>query len=206
MKIVLASTSPRRIELLSHLGLEVEVLPPVADETPRKKEKPKALVSRLSRAKAESALAQLGTRLESGVVIAADTIVVAPGGKKILNKPHSRNEAIQMLRALSGKQHQVLTGYCLAPFGHHGAKTKPAKVKVVSSRVKMRKLSTAEIERYVDSGEPMDKAGSYAAQGKGMALIESIDGSYANVVGLPVCQLLLDLKAMTGVELFDWSR
>lgn len=206
MKIVLASTSPRRIELLSQLGLEIEVLPPTVDETPGRGEKPAALVSRLAEAKAESTLSQLLARVDRGVVIAADTIVVAPGGKKILNKPRNRAEAVRMLTSLAGKQHEVLTSYCIKAFGKKLPAGKRSMVRVISTQVRMRKLTALEIRRYVDTGEPMDKAGAYGAQGKGMALIESIEGSYMNVVGLPVCQLLVDLRALVGVELFSWTR
>lgn len=179
---------------MKQVGLRFEVRSPNADETPRRGESPRALVSRLSRAKAESVARNLsGSRRR--IVIAADTIVVAPGGKLILGKPSSAAEARRMLALLSGKWHSVLTGYRLQPVNFDG---KPIQ-RVIISKVKMRKLSASEIATYVASGEPMDKAGSYAAQGFGMALIESLEGSYTNVVGLPMCQLLIDLEKSFGV-------
>jgi septum formation protein len=186
-KIILASTSPRRIELLKQLGISFEVISPNADETPKKNETPSALVSRLALDKARS------IRSKSAIIIAADTIVVDPSGKKILGKPRSKPEAEKMLRMLQAATHTVLTGYCLLEGSH-------SRVKVVRSRVKMRALSARQIRAYVATGEPMDKAGSYAAQGRGMALIEKINGSYANVVGLPICQVVQDLGEHFGVQ------
>jgi len=204
-RIVLASTSPRRIELLQGLGLKPVVRAPDADETPRKGESPRALVSRLARAKAASVADGLGDS-EASLVIAADTIVVAPGGKKILGKPRDVAEARSMLRSLAGHTHTVLTGYCIHPVGIRGTAGARPLVRVITSKVTMRKLSAADIAAYVATGEPMDKAGSYAAQGIGMALIESIRGSYANVVGLPVAQLLSDLEDRFRLELLSWKR
>lgn len=207
-RIVLASTSPRRIELLQGLGLKPLVRSPDADETPGRGESPRALVSRLARAKAASVAHGLeGPGLgEPSLVIAADTIVVAPGGKKILGKPRDAAEARAMLRSLAGHTHTVLTGYCIHPVGVPGPAGARPLVRVITSKVTMRKLSVADIAAYVATGEPMDKAGSYAAQGIGMALIESIRGSYANVVGLPVAQLLSDLEDRFRLELLSWKR
>jgi septum formation protein len=195
MRIILASTSPRRIELMKQVGLLCEVISPDADETPHRGEKPAALVARLARAKAQS-VAQ--TVEGDSIIVAADTIVVDPSGKKILGKPQSERDAVKMLSMLAGRKHTVLTGYCLWETGTNAY----VKVRVVKSNVKMRKLSRAQILAYVASGEPMDKAGSYAAQGLGMALIEKISGSYANVVGLPVSQLWLDLETHFGLKAF----
>jgi septum formation protein len=194
-RIVLASTSPRRIELLKQVGLRFETHSPKTDETPKKKEKPTTLVARLALSKAQSATHSLKASKGATLIIAADTIVVDPSGKQILGKPRSRNEACSMLRKLQGATHTVFTGYCILEtdtnesegFAH-------SHVRVVKSRVTMRALSAVQIRTYVASGEPMDKAGSYAAQGLGMALIEKIDGSYANVVGLPISQLVQDLE------------
>lgn len=204
-RIVLASTSPRRIELLQGLGLKPLVRSPDADETPRRGESPRALVSRLALAKAVSVADGLDD-FELSLVVAADTIVVAPGGKRILGKPRGVAEARAMLKSLAGHTHTVLTGYCIHPVGFEGMSVNRPLVRVVTSRVTMRKLSTADIAAYVATGEPMDKAGSYAAQGIGMALIESIRGSYANVVGLPVAQLLSDLEDRFRLELLSWKR
>jgi septum formation protein len=193
MRIVLASTSPRRIELMKQLGFRFKVVPPKTDEALRKGESPRAMVARLAEEKAE-----VVAEGRDALVIAADTTVVSPDGKRILGKPVSRSDAERMLRGLSGRVHTVLTAYCITLGG-------TSLVRVVRSRVKMRKLSAVEVRRYVASGEPMDKAGSYAAQGLGMALIEEIRGSYTNVVGLPMAQLVSDLERF-GIELFRWKR
>ena len=209
--IILASTSPRRIDLLTQAGLAPKVVAPDADETMLPRESPRAMVARLAREKAEAVAARLlagavpGHKRGPTLIIAADTTVVAPDGKKVLGKPRDARDARRMLGLLSGRAHTVFTGYCvleLQPARGRGPYRSHMLVRVVSSRVRMRKLSRKDIEAYVLTGEPMDKAGSYAAQGIGMALIEGINGSYANVVGLPVCQLLQDLESRFGVALF----
>ena len=195
LPIVLASTSPRRIELMKQVGLQFETHSPRTDETPKKNEKPSALVARLALQKAQSAVHLADKKRGPALIIAADTIVVEPTGKKILNKPRSRAEAAKMLKCLQGVTHTVLTGYCILetdPDEREGFSH--SHVRVVRSRVTMRKLSPAQIRTYIATGEPMDKAGAYAAQGIGMALIEKIDGSYANVVGLPISQVVQDLQ------------
>lgn len=196
-QLILASTSPRRIELMKQVGLTFQVRSPDADETPARGESPRTLVIRLAREKAFS----VGRKCKSSktLIIAADTIVVASGGREILGKPKTQAEARRMLKKLSGKWHTVLTGYCILPLGIRGMSA-PSVTRVISSSVKIRKLSNQEISGYVATGEPMDKAGSYAAQGIGMALVESIRGSYTNVVGLPMCQLLSDLKRSFGLS------
>lgn len=197
-RIILASTSPRRIELLTQLGLAPKVIAPHTDETVLPGEKPRALVRRLAQAKALSVTgrAEFKGKLPSDtVVLAADTIVVLGG--RILNKPGNAREARSMLKSLSGRRHEVLTGYCLI------SNSKQV-VRVVSSKVRIARLSKHAIASYVATGEPMDKAGAYAAQGMGMGLIEGISGSYANVVGLPVAQVIQDLSQSFGFELFKW--
>lgn len=201
--LILASTSPRRIDLLKQVGLSIEIKAPDADETEKPREKPEKLVQRLSFAKAESMQAWASEKFEKSLIIAADTIVVAPGGAKILGKPRDVQHARTMLRSLSGKTHLVLTGYCLLLVSRTGKSRKL--VRVVRSKVKIRSLSTRVIEKYVQTGEPMDKAGSYAAQGMGMALIEGIQGSYTNVVGLPISQVIQDIEKMLGISLFAWN-
>jgi septum formation protein len=208
-QIVLASTSPRRIELLTRAGLAPKVVAPGSDEEMLPRESPRAMVARLARDKAEAvavkvlagvASAAAGDGKDGWIILAADTTVVAPDGKTVLGKPVNEADARKMLGKLSGKAHTVLTGYCilrLAPAkGHFKSHVL---VRVVKSRVKMRRLSREDIARYVRTGEPMDKAGSYGAQGIGMALIESIGGSYSNVVGLPIAQVLMDLESRFGV-------
>lgn len=196
--IILASTSPRRIELLAQTGLNFQIVPPGIDETVRRGESPRAMVARLAREKAEAvASRQAGTA--PTLVIAADTTVVAPDGRTILGKPRDSSEARRMLSLLAGRTHVVLTGYCIWP---QGRRMSQPLLRVVRSRVGIRALSRPDINAYIRTGEPMDKAGSYAAQGIGMALIQSIQGSYTNVVGLPMCQLLLDLERSFGLALF----
>jgi len=205
--VVLASTSPRRINLLKQIGLEIEVQAPGVDEDSLPGEKPIALVSRLAREKAASVAK--GINSTPSYVIAADTIVVAPDGKTILGKPSSTAHAQKMLKMLAGKTHTVFTGYCIYPVINPKKLSKVKKhqplVRTVRSRVTMRTLSSKDISLYVQSGEPLDKAGSYAAQGMGMALIERIHGSYTNVVGLPLCQLAKDLEETFGFTLFKWN-
>jgi septum formation protein len=194
-RLILASSSPRRIELLRQVGFAPIVAAPNADETPKRGEAPRELVQRLAKEKARSIACGLAGA-EDWIVIAADTIVVAPGGKRILGKPLDVSDARKMLKSLAGRTHVVFTGYCVLS-------AKKTVVRVVKSNVTMRAMSAADIAAYVDSGEPMDKAGSYAAQGIGMALIEKLSGSYTNVVGLPMAQLLKDLERNFDVTLFQ---
>lgn len=204
LPIILASTSPRRIDLLRQAGFEPQVIAPDADETPIRGEAPRTLVSRLSREKAGSVMAEALEHRVSALIVAADTIVVAPDGRRILGKPRNREDARKMLASLQGREHTVLTGYTIILAN----RLLPARTKsrVVVSKVRMRKLTTLDIGAYVATGEPMDKAGSYAAQGIGMCLIESIRGSYTNVVGLPMAQLLADLEKHFAVPLFSGER
>jgi septum formation protein len=199
MKLILASTSPRRSDLLRQAGLEFRVVAPDADESVRKNETPRALVKRLAQDKARSVERKLSR--ENCLIIAADTIVVSPSGKKILGKPKDPADARRMLAGLQGKTHTVYTGYCLVVRG-----SKKTFCRVVASRVKLRKLKSSAIEKYVATREPLDKAGSYAAQGIGSAFIDEIRGSYTNVVGLPLSQLLNDLESQFSVTNFSWLK
>jgi septum formation protein len=184
------------------VGITAKVIKPDVDESVWKGEKPDALVRRLSLSKAR----QVADTLRGGkpaLVIAADTIVVAPGGREILGKPSSVLEARQMVRKLAGKKHVVYTGFCVISVGYGRERTR---LKIIKSTVRMRALNDDEIRKYVATGEPMDKAGSYAAQGIGMGLIEAIDGSYTNVVGLPMAQLLNVLEKYFGMKIFSWLK
>lgn len=196
-KIILASTSPRRKELLSQLGLQFECFSPEVDETPIGGESPLKMVLRLAHLKAQAVFLEQDLP-KNIIVIAADTTVVSPRGKN-LGKPQNANEARSMLRLLAGKTHTVLTAYCLM-----GTKRnqRVSHLGYTRSRVKMRSVSAHWIKNYVATEEPMDKAGSYAAQGIGMSLIESISGSYTGVVGLPICQVTRDLEKKFGVVLW----
>lgn len=194
--IVLASASPRRVELLKSLGLEFYVRKPEVDETVKPREKALAMVKRLSDLKAETVVSELLREVGMGLVIAADTTVVSPKGE-ILGKPVDAADSYRMIASLAGKVHKVLTGYTIIL----GAREmKPKKwSRVVSTSVKFRKLSKQQIQQYVDTGEGLDKAGAYAIQGRGSSLILSVSGSYTNVVGLPIAELSEDLRAKFGL-------
>ncbi len=187
--LVLASGSPRRIELLRAIGLNPQVFKPDVDETPVRGESARAMVRRLARLKAKVTSAGFA----ESIVLAADTTVVGTDGKRILGKPESAADALRMLRQLRGKSHTVLTGYCLA----QGTKVFS---RVVASRVVMRDVKLSVLEAYVATGEPLDKAGAYGIQGLGGLLVESIRGSYTNIVGLPVSHVVADLETHFGIR------
>ena len=197
MKIYLASTSPRRRSLMAQVGFDFEVVSPEVDEIERAGESPRAMVRRFAFEKSEAAFSRLPASVE-GVLIAADTTVVSPDGKRVLNKPTSEKEAERILRTISGKNHIVLTAYSILAF--RGGKVTKRHAAVVKTSVKMRKITPAVAREYIASGEPMDKAGAYGAQGIGMCLIESIRGSYANVIGLPMAELVIDLEKKFGLK------
>lgn len=173
--LFLASTSPRRRELLQQIGLAFSVLKVDVDESLREGERPADYVVRLAREKAEAGLAQV----DGGVVVAADTTVVI--GDEVLGKPASEVEAFAMWQRLSGRMHQVLTGVAVGDARHIDAV-------MVSTQVHFRTISQAEMEAYWRSGEPRDKAGGYAIQGLGAIFVDAIEGSYSNVVGLPLSE------------------
>ena len=188
MKVILASQSPRRRELLGlfHFPFEVQVAD--IDETMNPGLPPYDEVCRVSRNKAMAVAAGQGD-----VVIAADTIVVVDG--KILGKPQSEDHARQMLRSLSGRDHQVMTGVTVV-------RGKQCLTCGEVTYVTFRPMTDAEIDAYVASGEPMDKAGAYGIQGGAALFCEKLHGDYYNVMGLPVCRLGLMLNAIAP-ELFD---
>lgn len=173
--VYLASASPRRRELLAQLGVDCRVVPASLDESRKPGESPARYVRRLAREKAAASRLALGDVPEP--VIGADTAVVIDD--RILGKPKDRDDAESMLLALSGRCHQVITGVALlGPDGSADALSR--------SRVRFRELSPAEARAYWDTGEPADKAGAYAIQGLGAVFVESIQGSYSGVVGLPL--------------------
>ena len=178
MEIILASQSPRRKELLERMGIRTfTVMDSGVDEHEEELLPPEELVCRLSERKAE-AVAQ---RAPAGaVVIAADTVVSLDGA--ILGKPADKLEAFRMLSTLSGVRHQVYTGVTVMRDGEK-------QIEHETTDVTFRELSEEEIERYLATGEPMDKAGAYGIQGYGALLVERIEGDYYNVMGLPVCRL-----------------
>lgn len=171
----MASQSPRRLELLQHLDLQVQVEPPYLEEIPLSGEAPEAYVLRMARMKAEN----IAQRFPQGLILSADTAVVL--GEKIFGKPADAHEAEAMLVQLSGKVHQVLTGVVLFSPAQAWLQTG-----VAETLVKMCRLSLTEIRHYIATGEPLDKAGAYAIQGAGGRLIDAIYGSYTNVIGLPL--------------------
>ncbi|MBI5569197.1 MAG: septum formation inhibitor Maf [Desulfomonile tiedjei] len=191
--LILASSSPRRRELLGLLGISFRVVPSSIDETLVDGEAPEAHVQRLARAKAHDVARQV----PGFWVIGADTVVVL--GDRILGKPLDRDDARTMLSLLADQTHRVYTGYALA----HPCFPEKERVRSVCSEVTMRHLSAEEIDGYVDSGEPMGKAGAYAIQGIGAAIVSTVAGSYTNVVGLPLCEVAADLQAL---GIFDFLR
>jgi len=175
MQLVLASASPRRAELLKTAGFTFEVRPADVDETPRPAEPAATYVLRVARDKALAAAERVNGN--DAWILAADTVVVVSG--RILGKPTGPAEARRMLSMLSGVVHEVLTAVVVR---HAGSETS----EVVSTRVHFTALSAAEIDWYVESGEPDGKAGAYAIQGLGSRFVDWIEGSWSNVVGLPV--------------------
>lgn len=198
-RIVLASSSPRRKELVASLDLSlpVYILSTDSDETVQEGWSPRETVETLSLRKAQAALNLLRhnpahNSTPGDLIIAADTIVTIDGD--ILGKPASDNEAANMLRRLSGRVHDVYTGVvCLS------VRSGKTNIQHKRTSVRMRVLSDKRIERYVATGEPRDKAGAYGIQGLGGALVEGIEGCYFNVVGLPLA-LLSDMLAEYGIE------
>ena len=198
-RVVLASASPRRRELLAALGLPFAVRPVDLDETPRPGEAPRDYVSRLAAEKA-AADARPGE-----LVLAADTVVVleeAGGEPQLLGKPGGPEEAEAMLARLAGREHVVFTGVALlaAADGVGGPRRAAA---VEESRVRLAPLGPAEIAWYVATGEPLDKAGAYAIQGIGALFVEAVEGNYTNVVGLPL-PAVYRLFAELGHDLRDY--
>ncbi len=182
MALILASASPRRRELLGYYPLDITVMKPFADETPPAGLPPFRCAEEIARRKADAVTATAGDMVP---VLAADTIVVING--EILGKPIHESDARRMLRKLSGRTHAVITGVALF---YKGTK----QVFSVSTEVDFKVLTEKEIDDYVKSGEPSDKAGAYAIQGIGGFMITAIRGSYSNVVGLPVAEVVAALQ------------
>lgn len=188
MKIVLASASPRRYELLNTVGLtDFLVCPALGEEIIDLSLAPHEIVMSLASQKAR----EVATFHRDGLVIAADTVVAI--GDKVLGKPKNADDAREMLTMLSGNSHEVYTGICVIKDGREICQFE-------QTSVYFRKLSTREILAYIETGEPMDKAGSYGIQGRGAIFVEKIIGDYFNVMGLPLCRLGTIL-AKLGVDL-----
>ena len=183
MKLILASQSPRRRELLARRGLEFSVFAADVDETMQPGRPPAAEVARLSADKAAAAAAWAG---DEAVVVAADTVVVLDG--RVLGKPRDPDDAVRMLTALSGRVHQVMTGVTVRRAG-------AVQTDTVVTDVQFRTLSAAEIRAYAATGEPLDKAGAYGIQGLAAVFVDRLDGDYYNVVGLPLCRLCRMLRS-----------
>lgn len=196
-KIILASASPRRRELLHQIGLETEVLPSRIEEKPTASQ-PEEVVEELSRQKC---LDVAGRVQENGVVLGADTVVALDG--KIMGKPGSAGQAAEMLKSLQGRSHQVFTGVTLAEV----RKGRIVRQETFSERTEvfLFPMTEEEIEAYILSGEPFDKAGAYGIQGSFARHVESIEGDYNNVVGLPVAAVYQRLKKWQP-ELTDMSE
>lgn len=187
--IVLASGSPRRQQYLQDMGLEFTVHTGSVDEQPGAGEKPEDFVVRMAAEKA----AEVSVRYPEAWVISGDTVVCLD--KKILGKPAGIKEAVALLMALSGREHRVITGFCVT----HGSRGEKI-VESVTTYVRFIPYSEQIARAYAATGEGLDKAGAYGIQGIGGCLVESIDGSYSNVVGLPLSQLLRVLLAHDVIE------
>ncbi len=190
--LYLASASPRRRELLAQIGVQCRVLPVDLDESPAPGEAPEAYVRRVALDKARAALMLLA-RVDGSLILAADTAVVV--GTRVLGKPRDAGDAAAMLRRLAGREHRVLSGVALIGPG-------PVERSAVSeSRVRMRPIAEAEIAAYWATGEPVDKAGGYAIQGRAAVFVEALSGSYSGVMGLPLFETAALLAAAGLVPL-----
>lgn len=206
-QIILASQSPRRKELLEQIGLEFEICPAKGEEVITKTI-PEEVVMELSKQKAEEVAAMVSsfgaehkdiTTPSDIMVIGADTVVAYDG--KILGKPADEADAKRMLTMLSGNTHSVFTGVTLVLIDKSGRAGEL--VFYEKTDVKMHEMTEKEIQRYIATGEPMDKAGSYGIQGKCAIYIEKIDGDYNNVVGLPITRIYQELKKI-GIDIYLW--
>lgn len=182
MKLILASSSPRRAEILRNAGIEFEVRPARLEESPAPGEPPEGMVARLAEQKALAVAQQLARNAGECIVLGADTAVVAD--HEMFGKPDSANSARSMLQVLSGRTHRVLTGICLV---RTPDMTKRAAIE--TTIVTFAPMTREEIEDYIRSGEPLDKAGGYAIQGRAGRYITRIEGCHLNVVGLPLARL-----------------
>ena len=191
--IVLASASPRRRELLSQVGISFQVVPSNADESLLTDETPDAHVVRLS---CDKAMEVANRPQQHGRwFIGSDTVVVRD--QDILGKPVDATEAALMLSSLSGRSHRVISGYAV-----HDRQTGRTISAAVTTKVFFKDLTSQEIEGYIATREPFDKAGSYAIQGIGSFMVPGIEGSYTNVVGIPLCEVIAALEELGAIELF----
>jgi septum formation protein len=200
LKLVLASGSPRRLQLLAQIGVEADRLLPVAvDETPKKKELPRNLAKRLARLKAEAAIAALrrdDEELNAALILTADTVVGL--GRRCLPKAELIDEAAACLRLLSGRTHRVYTSLCMV------TAKRQIRQRLVETRVRFKRLSHEDIDSYLASGEWRGKAGGYAIQGLAGAFVVKLNGSYTNVVGLPLYETMGLLVGEGYPVHFNW--
>ncbi len=216
-QLVLASASPRRKELLERIGFAVKIVPAEIEEVMEPEEDPTEFVKRMSRSKVLSVVNRLKGTMATHAenqgqqnvgrgkkregpdrwVVGADTIVVVDG--EVMGKPTSPDEAFDMLQKLSGRDHTVVTGFCVFDL----IKNKEG-IQAVVSTVRFKRMSRREIEKYLSVGESTDKAGAYGIQGVGSYLIDSIIGSYTNVVGLPLCQLMEMFEEMGAHDILPY--
>jgi septum formation protein len=187
MKLILASGSARRAEVLRAAGIAFDAVPADVDESPRTSEPAEAMVGRLAEAKARFVASRVPADTGPAIVVAADTVVVVDG--ELLGKPASAESARRMLRRLSGRTHGVITGLAVMRLPD-GA----ARLELESTLVTFAPLAAQEIEQYVATGEPFDKAGAYAIQGVGGRFVTRVEGCYFNVVGLPLARLYRILR------------
>ncbi len=189
--LILASSSPRRRELLLNLRIPFKVIPSRVDEKFDGTEDFREFAMSMAKEKAM----EVYDRLKDGWILGADTIVIVDG--RLFGKPKDYDDAKHMLKFLSGREHTVITGFCIIDPGGD-----LSYIEAVESRVRIRELSEEEIDAYLETGEPFDKAGAYAVQGIGSFMIKSINGSYTNVVGLPVCEVIFALKRLGALRKF----
>jgi len=189
--LILASSSPRRRELLTTVGIPFKVVPSKIEEDINSMTEFEQLAIEMAKQKAQ----EVYNRLGDGWILGADTIVVIDG--KVFGKPKDLKDAEYMLKTLSGREHIVITGFCIVnPLGDI------SHIEAVKSKVFIRELTSDEIKAYLSTKEPFDKAGAYAVQGIGAFMIKAITGSYTNVVGLPLCELILALKKIKALTKF----
>jgi septum formation protein len=190
LPLLLASASPRRRDLLRAIGVPVEIAPAVIDESVKEGEAWAEYVVRVVRAKLDAAILRRDVAPAHAAILVADTVVVADGA--ILGKPADEAESFAMVKALRGRAHEVSTRFAIARAGE----TSPAHEETVTTRVFVRDVDDAWARRYAATGEGNDKAGGYAIQGIFSAAVSRIEGSYSNVVGLPVCEVVTALEAL----------
>lgn len=188
--LILASASPRRAELLRQVGIAFEVR---VSDAPEDADVPGAGPAEVAQAHAREKALAVAARVPGRLVLGADTVVVLDG--RVLGKPESADEAREMLHALSGREHEVITGVAIALGA--GTQARVLALEHVSTRVRFRDVSDEQIETYVASGEPMDKAGAYGIQGRGALLVDEIEGCYFNVVGLPLSRTWEIIERLT---------